>query len=282
MRRLSPERRNKRRAALRLPRAKRLIRRLTWRFRKQAALYLWRASGLPALHALRRQAFGKGALGETYVVPRPTVYAAQAETLRAAATNHLTRVGLLADTEWKVSLAFWTLLLASGVGLIATCAGDRPVLVTLILSSGGVILSGYLVSCALFVFGFSVNQSQSINTERNRFLYYQSAALYAVDVNNPQAHVPVKAPRGEGPLSTVARGQVRLSTVWATKLVSSTVFVIGSWATAMIVAAARQHPVGTGPIDWYATINLLLACILLPCWCLMTVSFFLRAQRAAR
>lgn len=262
--------------------AKRLIRPFIKRSGRQMMMRLWRSTGLPALDHLRRQAFGKEALGQTYVVPKPAVYDKQAETLLAAASNHLTRVGLLAETEWKVSLAFWTLMLASGVGLITLCAGDKPGLVLLALRSGGLVLAGYLVSCALFVFGFSVNQSQSINTERNRFLYYQSAALYAVALDDPGAHVPIKAKKGGKPLATVDRSQVRLSTVWATKLVSSTMFSLGSWSVAMMVAASRQKAIYSSEIDLYATVNLAIVCVILPSWALMTILFFIRAQRAAR
>lgn len=206
------------------------------------------------------------------------------EALKAAAQNHLSRVSALADTEWKVTLTFWAAILVSGTTLLTLANGQRLDLAYMIYTNSASVLIAYLVASALFVFGFSVNQSQSISTERNRFLFYEAASLKSVGVPDTSLIGLRQTDGDRGPLQMVLRSQVRKSTVWAMKLATTTCSIAGIWAATVAICAYRasRFSFGIGKpgfgINWWAAANLLVSAIILIFWTRMTIHFFLRAK----
>ncbi|OSZ68288.1 hypothetical protein CAP40_06755 [Sphingomonas sp. IBVSS2] len=203
--------------------------------------------------------------------------------LMAAAGNHLNRVDKLADTEWKVTLAFWAAMLASGASLIGVAGGSKPQIAYLIYSNSAAILAIYLAGVSIFIFGFSSNQSQSISTERNRFLTYQAAALKAAGVADSLI-IPVDPPMGaHSPLARVPRAQTRRSPVWAMKLAASTSFVLTITGTAVVLAGVRatEWPSTVTMGSLWAALNFVAAGCIGFLW-LELVARFLARARASR
>ena len=171
-----------------------------------------------------------------------------------AAGNHLSRVGLLADTEWKVSIAFWAAILASGTGLIGAVAGDDLQLANSFYRFSAVVLGGYFLSVYLFVFGFSRNQAQSIKTERSRFLYYQSRAIAIIEDDMKAITISNMA----GTPNTASWHEVEKSPVWANKLLNSTAMTISIWIIAVIISSARTTS-WNADLDLFAFLNYVIA-----------------------
>ena len=146
-----------------------------------------------------------------------------------AAELHLQRAIALADTEWKVSLAFWGVLLASGVSFITYTNTSSPPMTVYIAHSDVLFLLPYLLSAAIFVFGFSVNQAKSIVEERSRYRFFLNEAAAAT------GH-PYRLADADPDGKPVIVGKNR---VWAQKLLSTFLFVTGIWATAQWLAHGK-------------------------------------------
>lgn len=206
----------------------------------------------------------------------------QAELLMKAAGHHLDRVGKLADTEWKVSLAFWAAMIASGASIISVAGGGETDLAYLVYANASLILIAYLAGVAIFVFGFSSNQSQSISTERNRFLTYQAAALTAANVASDLIILPALPLERKSPLEAVTRPQTRYSTVWVMKLASSTAFAFMITGVSVTMAGVRasEWRFASWQISTWIIANFLVATVIALLWLEMTVRLVFRARFA--
>lgn len=164
----------------------------------------------------------------------------KAEFCLKAAELHLQRAIALADTEWKVSLAFWGVLLASGLSFISYTSNSSPPMTVYIAHSDILFLAPYLITATIFVFGFSVNQAKSIVEARSRFQFYLNEAAVAVS----HSHKLPDADPGTKPDITSG------NRVWATKLLSTFLVVTGIWAASQwlahgklaVYAAIAAHP----------------------------------------
>ncbi|MCC2100606.1 MAG: hypothetical protein KDJ20_10510 [Hyphomicrobiales bacterium] len=195
-----------------------------------------------------------------------------------AANNHLTRVGLLADTEWKVSLAYWAASLALGAGAINLVSSNKE-MASAIFDTRLLILIALSLNVFIFVFGFSVNQSRSIATERNRFIYFQNLALRIANIDDANSQLSLTARDKEratrGPLKTISEIEAKLSIVWAMKFAASTFFSVGLWTTLMILVTPKS-----GFQLW--SFSSIVSCIFLLVWIGYVVFCYRKARSVER
>ena len=152
-----------------------------------------------------------------------------------AADMHLKRAMQLADTEWKVSLAFWAAMLAGGVSFISFTNASTLPMTEYIAHSDYLFLIPYLFAALVFVYGFSINQAESLVRERSRYWYCQnqaSAVLGAQYRINSGADKRQIDP--EHPIDIPGENKV-----WAVKLLSTFSFVTGVWAAAQWLAHGK-------------------------------------------
>jgi hypothetical protein len=210
--------------------------------------------------------------------PAPKLTHEQAEVLSSAAANHQMRLGSISDIEWKMTVAFWAILLTGSLALIAIVSGDNLIFANFLFENSAFLASFYLIYAAIFVYAVSANQARSMLTERNRFVYYQNAAMEAVALP-ADLRLGFRLPQGVDPLKTVSGTQIRKSTAWSLKLLTCTALIFTLWLAVFLVAASKALRLGSW--GWWSGTNLAFCSLLWLVWLRITWLFVVRAGRSA-
>lgn len=162
------------------------------------------------------------------------------DMLMRAADMHLKRAIALAETEWKVSLLFWGAMLTSGISFISFAGRSEPPMADYIAHSDWLFFLGFVLAGAVFLFGFSINQSTSIREERAQYQSCQNEAASIAQVAS-RARTGLQFPDPNEPIRWVSFLHNR---VWVTKLFTTYSFISGVWFASQWLAHGKTSLAG--------------------------------------
>ena len=150
---------------------------------------------------------------------------------------HLKRVEVLQTVEWRITLSIWTF--AASVTVVSLANADKLRQIDSIIAPGDVLsMIGvlYLLLWALYAFGFSKENYNSLVTERNRYQRLQNEAMKVIAGRSATDFlIKSKLMGGEPSFEQLSGYDCVRSNVWLFKVLTTLVLMFFSWSLVAVV-----------------------------------------------
>lgn len=150
---------------------------------------------------------------------------------------HLKRVEVLQTVEWRITLSVWTFVASVTVVSLANAEKLKHIDGVIAQTDVLAMMAGlYLLLWALYAFGFSKENYNSLVTERNRYQHLQNEAVRSVAGSGATDFViQSKSGGGEPSFAQLSGYDCVKSNVWWFKVVTTAVLMVFSWSLVAVV-----------------------------------------------